>query len=192
MRRPHRPRRALPIAGAAAAVLLLLGCAGAAEVDGMVAQPPAGAVAGDFPLRQGVGLMVVEGGKGSLPLLAPEVDNPAFAAALRRSLAAADLLAADGARARYALQATLMRRDRPLRELTVKSVVATVRYRLREVASQRVVFDQSIETRSVATLEDSLTAGARHRKANEAAVRRNFEILIRRLRALGPGDLARR
>jgi len=192
MRRPPPPSRTIRIVGGAVAALALWGCAGAAEVDGMVARPAGGAVTGDFPLRQSVGLTVVEGGKASVPLLAAEVDNPAFAAALRRSLASADLLAADGGRARYALHATLLRADQPVRGLTAKAVAAKVHYRLQEVVSQRVVFDQSIETRYTATLEDSLIAAARHREANEAAVRRNFEVLIGKLRSLGPADLAQR
>lgn len=166
--------------------LALAACAIPARVEGMVYRGSPGTLAQEiFPLRNAIGVTVVEGGKDTVPFFTAEVGNDEFIAALRRSLESNGLLTEDESRARYALHASLVRYDRPVRGLG-KSVRVICRYRLTEVEGGNIVFDEEIESSYTVTLGQELIAAARHRQANEGAMRKNFARLVEKLKALKP------
>lgn len=175
-------------AAAAFAVLILLtGCAAPARVERMAAiTPAAGPVAAPVALDRAIGKIWAEGGKPTVPFWQSEIDDGAFVAALRRSLDGAGMLAVRENRGRYVLYADLVRADQSVRGLD-KMVRTAVRYRLAEAVTGRVVFDRRIDSRGRAGFADSPLVNIRERLANEAAIRRNFEALIRELRRLPPG-----
>ena len=168
-------------------LMLAAGCAQPARVDRMIASqsPQSAALPAQSPLHRAIGTTVVEGGRTTIPIFTPEVDNDAFISALRESLNRNGLLAGTAAPARYTLQASLIRADQPVRGLN-KTVLTTIRYRLRDVASGRVVYDEQIDSRFTVTFDDEPIASSRHRQANEGAMRQNLEKLIERLRAFRP------
>jgi len=148
--------------------------------------PAAGPAGTPAALDRAIGKIWAEGGKPTVPFWQSEIDDGAFVAALRRSLNRAGLLAAQESRGRYVLYADFVRADQSVRGLD-KMVRTAVRYRLAEASSGRVVFDRRIDSRGRAGFTDSAIANTRQRLANEAAIRRNFEALIRELRRLPPG-----
>lgn len=177
--------RATILSLALATVLLAAGCATPAREQAMVIPAGSAVPEVDFPLRQTVGIIVAEGGKPTVPFFIPEIGNTEFTAALRRSLAAGGLWTDDPSRTRYALHAILVSHDEPVRGFD-KTVQTVVRYRLRNLQTQRVVFDEKIETSDTVTFSTQPLAMARQREAAEGAVRKNFAALIRRLRAFQP------
>lgn len=176
--------RAKVATGALTAILMLTAaCAMPARVGSMApdVSPSAGAPASG--LANGIGVIVVDGGKPTLPFLNSEVGNDAFAAAIRNALAEGGFWTTDTGAARYAMHASLVRNDRPVRGLS-KSARSVVRYRLQELASRRIVFDERIESVHTVSFDDTPIASLRERRANEGAIRKNLAALIARLREL--------
>ncbi len=159
-------------------------CAMPARVESMVVdqEPAAGPASGGGPA---IGVVLVEGGRETMPLFNSEVSDDSFARALKRSLAENRLWVEDASRARYALHARLDRKDRPQRGLS-KTAESSIRYALRDLKSGQTVFETRVTTEHTVTAGDAFVAASRERGANEGAMRKNFAELIARLRGFRP------
>jgi hypothetical protein len=164
---------------AAALIALCTGCATSAQVSGMtVAADQDKASTYDAQLKNNVRVSEVNGGDKTNPLWTSEIDSPDFGAALKQSLANADLLG--GESAPYALRANLLRVDQPLFGLNFE-VTSEVEYTLVEAATNKVVLREVIRTPFTAGFGDSVIGVKRLRLANEGSARVNIVALLKRL-----------
>lgn len=164
---------------ASALIALCTGCASPAQVSGMlVPADQAKATVFDAQLKNSVRLSEVNGGDKTNPLWTSEIDGPDFSAALKQSLANADLLGDESAA--YALRANLLRVDQPLFGLDFE-VTSEVEYTLTEAATQKVLLREVIRTPFTAGVGDSFIAIKRLRLANEGSARVNISAMLKRL-----------
>ncbi len=140
----------------------------------MVARP-SGGFRPPEALSGGLSVGQVSGGQQTSPLWTSQVDNAAFAEALRQSLAAHGLL--DVAGQRFRVDATLMSLSQPLVGLDME-VAATVFYRVTEARSGRAVFERPIAASFTATFGSAFVGVERLRLANEGAVRANISAFV--------------
>jgi hypothetical protein len=143
-----------------------------------VAADQAKATAYDSGLQHKVQLSEVNGGDTTNPLWTSEIDGPDFGAALKQSLANADLLG-DGA-APYGLRANLLRVDQPIFGLNFE-VTSEVEYTLIESRTSKVLWREIIRTPFTAGFGDSVIGIKRLRLANEGSARANITALLKRL-----------
>jgi len=165
---------------AAAALLLLGGCASGATVQGMTVTPadvPNRAVAAEF--RGAIGIGVVTGGEDTNPLWTPEVGNEEFKQALRNSLEIQDLYA-DSAGSRYVLDAHLIDLDQPLMGFDT-TVTSSVKYLLSERATKSAVLEEVVVSAHTTKMSESWYGVERLKLANEGSIRDNIAEFIRRL-----------
>lgn len=162
------------------AALFLGGCASGARMSAMTASvQDATLIGSDSPLHHAVRVGAVRGGQETNPLWIPRVSNEVFREALENTLELHTILA-EGAAPRFELDTELVELDQPLVGVDM-TVSATVRYRLTDLATGSVVFDQQIETPYTARFFDSLNANERIRLATEGAIREGMETFVRRL-----------
>ncbi|WP_426141395.1 hypothetical protein [Pseudomonas sp. DWP3-1-2] len=167
---------------ASAFIALCTGCASPAQIAGMsVATDQAKANTYDAKLRNNVQLSEVNGGDKTNPMWTSEIDGPDFGAALKQSLANADLLGDQSAP--YALRANLLRVDQPIIGLAFE-VTSEVEYTLIESSTNKVILREIIRTPFTAGMGDSVIGIKRLRLANEGSARVNIIALLKRLSAL--------
>lgn len=164
------------ITGLALAAALLQGCATGATVAGMTTQPTTATASGQLAGK--IGLARTSGGKETHPLWTSQVDAASFEQALKDSLRSSSLLApSQGA---YVLKPTLHALQQPLFGLDM-TVTADVHYILREKATGKDMLDETIRSSHTAKVGDAFVGTTRLRLANEGAIRKNIEQLIKRL-----------
>lgn len=164
---------------ASALIALCTGCATSAQISGMtVAADQDKASTYDAQLKNNVRVSEVNGGDKTNPLWTSEIDSPDFGAALKQSLANADLLGSESAS--YALRANLLRVDQPLFGLNFE-VTSEVEYTLVEAATNQVVLREVIRTPFTAGFGDSVIGVKRLRLANEGSARVNIIAMLKRL-----------
>ncbi|MCK1791756.1 hypothetical protein [Pseudomonas violetae] len=164
---------------ASALIALCAGCASPAQISGMsVSVEQAKTSTYDSQLRNNIRLSEVNGGDKTNPLWTSEIDSPDFGAALKQSLANANLLGDESAT--YALSANLLRVDQPIFGLDFE-VTSEVEYTLIETATNKVVLREMIRTPFTAGLGDSVIGIKRLRLANEGSARVNIISMLKRL-----------
>ncbi|MEZ1436278.1 hypothetical protein QVM41_08265 [Pseudomonas shirazica] len=163
-------------------IALCTGCASPAQISGMsVASDQTDAQFYDQRLHHNIQVTEVNGGDATNPLWTSEIDGPDFGAALKQSLASADLLGE--APAAYTLRANLLRVDQPIFGLDFE-VTCEAEYTLTESATNTVIFREIIRTPFTAGVGDSVIAIKRLRLANEGSARTNIHTLLKRLKEL--------
>ncbi len=164
--------------GIAIAAGLASACASAARPGNMVvsagvlATPPA-----DFALAQALQVASVSGGKGTNPLWKSQIGNPEFRSALEKSLLGAGLLAPTAERVKYLLNAELVKVQQPHFGFSF-TVTMTVNYSLKEAATGRLVWRDTVAGSYTAKFSDALTGAMRLRLANEGAARTSIKLLV--------------
>ncbi|CAM4418058.1 MAG: hypothetical protein LEGION0403_FIIPPAGN_02124 [Legionella sp.] len=127
----------------------------------------------------GITVSEVKGGHTINPLLASEISNENFKAALEKSLQHAQL--SHGIKpGTYSLKATIVRFERPVIGLDFKSTLI-VNYKLFAAKEPKPIFDKTIKSSYVAKMSDSLIGVTRLKMANEGAARENIKLLIKDL-----------
>jgi hypothetical protein len=174
---------------AAAALLMLGGCASGATVQGMTVTPtqlPGEVIPTEF--QETIGIGVVTGGEDTNPLWTSEVGNEEFKQALRNSLEVQDLYSgADDSR--YLLDAHLLNLDQPLIGFDA-TVTSSVKYRITERAAKRTVLEELVVSAYTAKMSDSWYGVERLKLANEGSIRDNIAEFIRRLSEQLPRESA--
>ncbi|WP_268799680.1 hypothetical protein [Pseudomonas huanghezhanensis] len=132
-------------------------------------------------LQHNVQISQVDGGDKTNPLWTSEIDGPDFGAALKQSLANANLLG-DGS-APYSLRANLLRVDQPFIGLNFE-VTSEVEYTLIESRNSNVLWREIIRTPFTAGVGDSVIGVKRLRLANEGSARANITALLKRMSEL--------
>jgi len=164
---------------ASALIALCAGCASPAQISGMsVSAEQAKTSSFDSQLKNNIRLSEVNGGDKTNPLWTSEIDSPDFGAALKQSLANANLLGDESAT--YALRANLLRVDQPIFGLDFE-VTSEVEYTLIESATNKVVLREMIRTPFTAGFGDSVIGIKRLRLANEGSARVNIIAMLKRL-----------
>jgi len=156
---------------ALALAALLSACASGATPGAMV--PPlseATLIAPNSSLRGAVVVGTVSGGTETNPMLASNISDADFAAALRQSLSTHAMLAPAGGA--FRLEAQLLELERPSIGFSFE-VKARVAYRLIRAADGREVFATEIRSAHTATFSDAAYGVERLRIANEGAAREN-------------------
>jgi hypothetical protein len=110
----------------------------------------------------------------------PEVQDALARTLAATGLAAAGLAASNG---RFRLDTTLLTLERPYAGWAM-TVTANIAYRLTEVASGRVVYNNTISTPGTASLNDAITNEARLKIADQRAITANLRRLVDELYAL--------
>lgn len=170
-----------------AALLYLTGCASGAKMSNMVYEGPINAY--DTALENNVNVTTVSGGEETNPAWTSEIDNDAFAGALKQSLQKQGLLSGAG---RYQLEALLLEVDQPMFGLDFK-VTTQVRYILTDRNnSGAVILNETIIAPYTATISDAFAAIKRLRLANEGSGNANIQALLDKLSKLQiqPGDIS--
>lgn len=162
-------------------LLTLAACASASMPSQMVAAPGAvaGAVAGDPGYKQ-LRVGNVQGGSETNPMWMSNVSSADFKTALESSLRALNYLADDGSQAKIEVSANIVGLQRPLAGLDM-SVTSKVRYSALPAAGGAPVFDETLAATGTAKFGEALLGVERLRKANEAAIRANIEVFVKRL-----------
>ncbi|MGK0524144.1 MAG: hypothetical protein ACI92N_001783 [Pseudomonadales bacterium] len=162
-----------------AALLYLTGCASGAKMGNMVYEGPVKAY--DTALENNVTVTNVSGGKETNPAWTSEIDNDAFAGALKQSLQKQGLLSGSG---RYQLEALLLEVDQPMFGLDFK-VTTHVRYILTDSDNNgTVVLNKTVVAPYTATIGDAFAAIKRLRLANEGSGKANIQGLLNKLNEL--------
>lgn len=157
----------------ALAALGLAACATGAKPGAMAAAVSETTLIDDSsPLRSAFSVGTVSGGKDTSPLWKSNVSSEDFAEALRQSLAANTLLAeADG---KYRIDATLVQVKQPALGGFNMKVTSTIAYKVTDVASSAVVFDDEVVNEYVAKMGDAMLGFERLRLANEGSIKGNI------------------
>jgi hypothetical protein len=179
------------------AMLLLVGlgaCAPPASYTSMVPEL-ATADLGRGPATSYRGAIAVApvgiGSDSNLPWTS-QIGAAEFQQALVRTLMLANLAAAQNGR--FRLEAALLRLERPYAGFAM-TVTASIAYRLTEIATGAVVYQDTRTSVGTASLNDAVTNTNRLRIADEQAIRANIHKLIEDLYALperGPLTSSRR
>ncbi|HTM82152.1 hypothetical protein [Asticcacaulis sp.] len=161
--------------GAAAACLILSGCASASNPGAMaVAVTQQSLIDSQSSLSHAIAAPTVTGGKTTNPLWTSKVSDADFAEALRQSLAANTMLATENAR--FNLAAQLVQLKQPMMGLDM-TVTATVKYTLTNTAGD-VVWTKDIVSPYTAKMSDAFVGVKRLQLANEGAIKANIEQLV--------------
>lgn len=177
-----RPTLFLPIL----ALLLAGACASKpSQPETAVATPPPFAMEPSEPpaaYRSAIAVGAVSGGKDVMFLQAPYVSNAELGMDLRATLAAAQLLAADGGR--FRLDVTMTHLDSPFIAGDMK-ISAGIQYRLTDTATGAVVYDKKITGVGEAGLFTSYgSAYYRLQYAQRLAVRSSMRLFVQDLYSL--------
>jgi len=164
-----------------ASFVALVGCATPARMGNMTISPTDMAkYNGDTPLFESIFVKSVHGGEDTNPLWTSQIGNNEFRGALENSLLAARLLERVKGTGRYSLEVKLMSIDQPVFGASF-TVTTNIRYILREVKSDKVIFEENLLAPYTATMSDALYGVKRLRLANEGSARENINRLISRL-----------
>lgn len=163
----------------AVCAISLAACASASDPGAMLAEVSETTIISDeSPLRSAVSMGDVTGGKETNPLWTSEVSSEDFAEALRQSFAAHAMLATDAGD--YRLDANLEKLKQPLAGFNI-TVTSIVNYTLTELATDEVVFEETIEEAYTAKVGDAFMGVKRLQLANEGSIKGNITTLIEML-----------
>ncbi|MEZ2744126.1 hypothetical protein ACBQ16_02875 [Halopseudomonas bauzanensis] len=168
--------------------VVLTGCASPAQVGNMRATVITDQAQMPSVLRNDVYIDYISGGKGTNPLWTSQVSQGDFRQALEQSLQSAGLLT-PSQNGRYRLNANLDGLRQPLFGASM-TVSSKVHYSLVDTRDNRTVYEKTIDTPYTAAFTDALMGVTRLRLANEGAIRKNIEALIRDLQAMNVSHLA--
>ncbi|WP_228706116.1 hypothetical protein [Marinobacter sp. LV10R520-4] len=143
----------------------------------------------DTDLNNNLNVTNVSGGEETNPAWTSEIDNDAFAGALKQSLRKQGLLSGNG---RYQLEALLLEVDQPIFGLDFE-VTTNVRYILTDRENNdAIVMNETIVAPYTATIGDAFAAIKRLRLANEGAGKANIMSLLKKLSELHiqPGEIS--
>lgn len=161
------------------ALVSLAGCATNAGVSQMTADAeglPAKPKNSQFV--HNIGVQQVSGGHETNPLWTSQINNENFKQALKISLINANLYNKfSGENSKYMLNAQLIKLEQPLIGLDF-TVNCEVHYDLKDVKTNKVIFNKNIASSYTATVSDAFVAGERLKLANEGAARTNIKKLI--------------
>ena len=162
-------------------LLTLAACASASMPSQMVAAPGAvsGVAAGDPGYKQ-LRVGNVQGGSETNPMWMSNVSSTDFKTALEASLRALNYLADDGSQAKIEVSANIVDLQRPMAGIDM-SVTSKVRYSALPATGGAPVFDETLAATGTAKFGEALLGVERLRKANEASIRANIEIFVKRL-----------
>ncbi len=156
--------------------VFLFGCASPSKMENMVLEnSSASQLTYDKNLNTNIEVGSVSGGKKTNPAWTSEIDNEAFGGALAQSLKNAGLLASDGGK--YQLEVSMLSVDQPLFGLNFK-VVTKIQYKLKEISSGNIIFDEVITAEHTAKVGDAFVAVKRLRLANEGSAKENIKALL--------------
>jgi len=130
--------------------------------------------------RDAITVAPVSGGKDGSIFSIPHPSNAEFQKSLERTLANAKL--ASPGNGRFRLEAT-MKLDQPLISMNT-TVTASIAYRLTEVSTGAVVYDQTLVTQGTVSYFDMNDGPDRMKYANWRAVSANLRQLVQALYAL--------
>lgn len=169
-----------------ATALLLPACASGARTGAMTVPVSGDTLIGaSSPAYNAIDVGSVTGGSETSPLWKSEVSNENYRAALQQSL---ELHAMAGTgHGRYVLSAQLMELDQPFVGFD-STVTATVRYSLISNQDGSTKFDETIKTPYTASFSDAFVGTERLQLANEGAIRKNIDVLIKKLIAVLQGN----
>lgn len=170
-----------------AALFYLSGCASGAKMGNMVYDGPMKEF--NTALESNVNVSSITGGKETNPAWTSEIDNDAFAGALKQSLRRQGLLSGKG---RYQLEALLLEVDQPIFGLDFE-VTTHVKYLLTDRENgDAVVLNETIVAPHTATVGDAFVAIKRLRLANEGSGKANIAALLDELSELQiePGEIS--
>lgn len=156
----------------------LAGCASGAKMENMVYQ--GGKKEYQTEIKDNLGLGEVTGGEKTNPAWTSEIDNQAFAGAVKQSLQSQGLYAEKG---KYKLDVKMLKVDQPIFGLDLE-VTTHVRYILTSIETGAVVFDETVVAPHTAGVGDAFVAVTRLRLANEGSAQKNIEVLLNKLSAL--------
>lgn len=163
------------VIAAAAACLLLSGCASASNPGAMaVAVTPQSLIDTTSSLSHAIAAPTVTGGKATNPMWVSNVSDEDFAEALRQTLSANTMLATENAR--FNLAAQLVQLKQPMMGFDM-TVTATVRYTLTDMAGN-TVWTKDIVTPYTARMSDAFMGVKRLQLANEGAIKANITQLV--------------
>ena len=170
-----------------AAILGLAACAPPVRSDRM-APAPTGETqfAADSPLREAVALKEVGGGEPATE--DSSIGDDQLRQAIQDALQQYGLLQTDDAKARFRLDASLVKLSHPGAgiDLTVNS---QVRYTLTRADTGVVLFNEVVAASYTATLGDEFIEILRQRLAKEGSIRANIRAFLERLKTLPSGPL---
>ncbi len=165
-------------------LLLLSACATAPDIEDMVVDVETGeGLAFHQNLQNKVIVTSVEGGDETNPLWTSEIESEGFKSALVESLRAAGLLSSEENIADYQLFVKILEVDQPVFGFDM-TVSAVVEYKLANISTSEVVFNETLKSRYTATMDDTFYGPERLKIANEGAVKQNIKMLLERLSVL--------
>ncbi|MBL4871517.1 MAG: hypothetical protein JKX72_11250 [Robiginitomaculum sp.] len=157
--------------------LCLVGCASASKPGAMLASVSEQTIISEMsPLREAVRVGDVDGGKKTNPLWSSQVSSEDFSEALRQSLSAHAMLS--GGDGDYRLDATLQNLKQPFIGISM-TVTSTVQYKLTNLKTGAVVFEEIIETPYTAKMGDAFVGVKRLQLANEGSIKSNISSVIK-------------
>ncbi|WP_221179940.1 hypothetical protein [Salinisphaera orenii] len=146
-------------------------------------------VASSTALHDEISVGAVNGGSDTNPMWTSEISSGNFGQALRESLKSVGMLASSQGEGRYLLMADLLSVDQPIAGFTL-SVTMRVRYMLRNLGSNDIIYNEIIGSTGSATMGDAFFGVKRLRLANEEAAQKNIAKLIKELKRLGANVVA--
>ncbi|MGH8583889.1 MAG: hypothetical protein ACREWG_14135 [Gammaproteobacteria bacterium] len=159
--------------------LQLTACAQAPEVAAMVPR----VAPSEAPSALGIAIVRAVGGASTNPFMSPQVDNEGFRKALFQALTRSALFERvdfDN-NGDYLLKPQILKQDVwPGLEM---SATLKVRYQLRDSWSEKLLWEDTIESVYNAPLAEALYGLTRVRKAYEGAVRENLKTFLQHLAA---------
>lgn len=162
-----------------ATLLYLSGCASGAKMENMVYDGPENPYSAN--LENNIGMSSVTGGEKTNPAWTSEIDNDAFAGALKESLLKEGLLSGKG---RYQLEVIMLEVDQPFFGLDFK-VTTHVKYILTDLENDNaVLMNKTVVASHTATIGDAFAGIKRLRLANEGSGKENIAGLLKALSQL--------
>ncbi len=177
--KPWRDRLRTRWPGLLALSLQLAACAQAPEIAAMVPR----LAASGAPSAQGIAIVRATGGESTNLFMSPKVDNEGFRKALFQALTRRALFERVDFdhNGDYLLKPQILKQDVwPGLEM---SATLKVRYQLHDSWSEKLLWEDTIESKYNAPLGEALYGLTRVRKAYEGAVRENLKTFLQRLAA---------
>jgi len=169
---------------ACASLLVLAGCASAADPTAMSVSVQATDRPFPQPLQHAMCVRDVTGGEKTNPLWASKVDNEGFKAALNNSLGSTGLAAADDASCHYKIDVNLLGLSQPGMGFDMK-VTSHVNYKVYDATGQAFVLE-TIDAPYTATVGDAFVGVERLKLANEGSIRVSIQMFFDKLRDSKP------
>ncbi|GAB2196973.1 hypothetical protein [Sessilibacter sp. MAH4] len=160
----------------------LWGCASGAKMQNMVYQGDQKEYSEE--IQNNLNLGEVAGGKKTNPAWTSQIGNESFAGAVKESLKLQGLYSETG---KYRLEVQMLKVEQPFIGIDFK-VTTHVQYKLINIATGDVVFDETIVAPYTAGFGDAVIAATRLRLANEGSGKENIAGLLSKLSELNIGS----